>query len=399
MSCPIVIDDHQLNTADLAVHGLRFSPNRVMESASRDWTKVVSNTGYIIGHFVTHAPSFRYGDTIGLHLGQIDQLTFVSTERKELIGTFIDCRAGSATLGRRVVLRFATSLARKLIIPAGIAHTFENMGRVVTRNDLRLFCSPSNDQWRFEDDLLSMPLDIASDKVAPVEVNTLPLPRSAALLFYRLQSDLMIGGRQGIERRVDTSAARQGVEVGEEASAELSCRPLSVPSGAIGVRFEPNSMFPVAPDSWGLVPSTPSCVMDMWVVQGSGPTAGYTVHTQYDVLHTFLDRVGDEVCLEVIDLRRASHTFGTTAAFSFYCDERFHVRIPAGVAYRYRAVGSFSLRSESELFIRGDEIELPSLESDSQVIYLGGPLPSIHPPTCKAPPDALHGLAEFSGLT
>src|SRR5262245_58605566 len=120
MSSLIAIHDDERGTTDLAIRGLRFSPNRVVEDASRDRMKVVSNTGDIIGHFVTHAPSFKYGDTIGLHLGQIDQLTFVSTEKKMLRGTFIDCRAGSNTLGQRVVLKFATSLARKLIIPAGI---------------------------------------------------------------------------------------------------------------------------------------------------------------------------------------------------------------------------------------------------------------------------------------
>ena len=113
MSIELAIPDGDHDASDLVIRGLRFLPNRVVTNFWRNRAKVISNTGSVVGHFVTHGEFFQYDDTIGLHLGQIDRLTFVSSITKPLRGTFIDCRYDSATFGTRVALKFTTSPFRR----------------------------------------------------------------------------------------------------------------------------------------------------------------------------------------------------------------------------------------------------------------------------------------------
>jgi hypothetical protein len=70
----------------------------------------------------------------------------------------MDCRKGSPTLGREVIHEFEPSPLRMLVIPPGVAHAFEGLGRIFTINrplrrggDPELF-EPGNDviDWPLE---------------------------------------------------------------------------------------------------------------------------------------------------------------------------------------------------------------------------------------------------------
>ena len=93
MTINIDIPDDLYDSGNLGIAGLCFAQNELEHDERQRKTRIISDTGYTAGHLVAHASDFTYGDTIGLHLGQIDQLTFVALPPKLLKALFIDCRA------------------------------------------------------------------------------------------------------------------------------------------------------------------------------------------------------------------------------------------------------------------------------------------------------------------
>lgn len=322
-----ILQDTDIERSDLGISGLVFRPNGVVTDSAPGWTKIHSNTGYTIGHFVTHDALFTYGNQIGLHLGQIDQLTFVSETATTITGTFIDCRLGSETFGSRVELKFNTNINRKLIIPCGVAHSFANIGNVVTRNDLLLYSPSVEAIWKIEEDLVAMPLDIARDQVTPVEPYSLPLPRETAIMFYKLQTMLMRGGRS---REFGT----------HNISDPQNLKPKRHDSNAL--RCQQNSFFPVANRSWGILPSTQSCEMELLFVEASPESSPNTIQTDGTVFHTVLNNSNGLIEIDVID------THNRTETYEFLCDERVRLELPGGRTYRYRASRPLIIRQEFE---------------------------------------------------
>ena len=396
-TAPIRVSDDCVS-ARYAIDGLRFEPNVVLASddgAGTRQTKVISNTGDIVGHFVTHAEDFRYRD-YGIHVGQVDQLTFIASPAKTIKGIFIDCRKQSPTCGLALTLEFSTSSARKLVIPNGVAHTFEDIADVVTRNDMKLFSDPYNPSWSVENDNHTFLLDTPADQIPRLEVNRYPLPFSAAVMFFRMQQEIMRGGRTVDEKPVQANIGGSLHQL--VTSHENPSRPLEMPSSEgceiPGFAFAVNSFFASAPNSWCVLPSTPSCVMDMVLYEfQTDRREVHGMHTRHEVLHTFMDRTGDQVFLDLLDLRSDSATFRDTAELTITCDPRFHVRIPAGVAYRYRGYGNFTIRVEYALFMDENEPrrDLPPIGSDWLTIQ-GGDLilrDGVVTPKIPAPPEGL----------
>lgn len=382
---------------DFAIAGLRFEPNHVLHmdtGASTPELKVISNRGGVVGHFVTHAEDFAYRD-YGLHAGQIDRLTFVAPIGRRVVAELVDCREGSPTLGRKLRLAFSVLPNRQLVIPSGVAHTFENFAGVVTRNDLELYCDPTNPDWRIAVDNTTFPIDTAPEERPVIRTNHLPLPFPAAVMFYRMQQNLLRGGRDEIEHSVDTRIA--GAPQRLVATRGWINPPVRVdidrefPIDGFG--FGPNSYFAGARDSYGVLPTLPNCVMDLVTMELDGVERPYALHVRDEVLHTFLDRTGEPVAIELIDLRRDSETFGRHHRVLFACEPRAHVRIPAGVAYRYRGQGGFAVRIEYRLFLDENEprYDLPPVGADyiavremDRVARIG-----VVPPTVEAPAEVI----------
>jgi dTDP-4-dehydrorhamnose 3,5-epimerase-like enzyme len=404
MSCSTIQISDECNTAAFGIDGLRFEPNLVLHGDVSDGvreTKILSNTGGVVGHFVTHAPDFEYRD-YGVHVGQVDRLTFVSAAPQVITGVFIDCRKRSATLGHKVRLSFTASPSRKLVIPPGVAHTFENIQNVVTRNDLSVYCDAFNTAWNVEDDNLTLALDIAGEDVPALDTNVHPLPFAAAVMFYRMQQHLLRGGRNVTEHVIeaDIGGARRAVVASHEKHSAPVRMP-AVPGGSRvpGFGFEHNAYLATVANSFAVLPGTDSCVMDFVVLEAAPPTgeAPFALHTRHDVMHTFLDRTGEELVVDIVDLRRDSGARGERTSVTFECDPRAHVRIPAGVAYRYRGGGAFAARVEYALFLDENEPrpDLPPIDADRIMIRRGDLLwrDGVVTPKVPAPPEALWFLA------
>ncbi|GGY22530.1 hypothetical protein [Paludibacterium paludis] len=365
-----VLDDcHRVATV---IDGLGFASNYLLEHQSPEIhpeTKILSNPGSIVGHFVTHGAGFRYS-TFGVHVGQVDRLTFHSATPKRVTGYFIDCRQDSPSRGRRLSIEFGTNAWRKLIIPCGVAHTFENLEGVVTRNDLTLVADASNPSWNLLNDDVVFPWTAEGIKTAPeVTINTTEIPLSAATMFYGLQRQLLRGGRKQSSLEVQATIAGKETRliVSSDLDRSADVRLPLFEEGPIGCEFALNSFNSVADASWAVVPTTASCVAD-WVIvdMDTDEQVWFSYHTRQTVLHTFLDGEGSSVLLEVVDLRSTSRSFRRRTACRFTCDPRFHVRIPPGVAYRYIGQGRYGLRVEYEMFVDTNEprLDLPPIGAD-----------------------------------
>ncbi|BBG28002.1 dTDP-4-dehydrorhamnose 3,5-epimerase family protein [Sulfuracidifex tepidarius] len=64
----------------------------------------------------------------------------------KIIGEFVDCRANSPTLHKRIRIEFDADPDFSLKIPAGVAHLFMNLAGVVTRNEPVLRWDPEPDK-------------------------------------------------------------------------------------------------------------------------------------------------------------------------------------------------------------------------------------------------------------
>lgn len=130
----IEIDDFT-NDLETEINGLCFRSNTFFEQDSPSgYSKLASSVGPLVSDYVTHQANFHY-DSYGIHIGQDDRLTFFGGNGKAIIGYFIDCRRNSSTFGLRCVLKYRASPKRRLVIPRGVAHSFDNLAKVVTRDE------------------------------------------------------------------------------------------------------------------------------------------------------------------------------------------------------------------------------------------------------------------------
>ncbi|WP_266171130.1 hypothetical protein [Dyella subtropica] len=156
-----------------AIDGLRWEANASAMLGAADL--VGASPGPQVAEIVTHEAGFT-NHHYGIHIGQIDRLTFFGQAGQRIHGSFIDCRIGSPTLHRKVSLVFEPSPLRKLVIDRGIAHTFSHIEHVVTRDEPLWLLTEHNPAYSFGNDLLNFPLDVSGEAIPIVPVNHLPIP-------------------------------------------------------------------------------------------------------------------------------------------------------------------------------------------------------------------------------
>ncbi|PHM39183.1 hypothetical protein Xmau_03090 [Xenorhabdus mauleonii] len=388
-----------------SIDGLCFVSNYLLESQapeSHPEIKILSNTGSIIGHFVTHGIGFKYS-TFEVHVGRLDRLTFHSSTSKNITGYFIDCRRNSPSRGRRLSMEFTTSTWRKLIIPCGVAHTFENIEGVVTRNDLTLFADASNPTWNLLNDVQFFPCTTEGISNAPeFDVNTMEIPLTASTMFYGVQRQLLKGGQPRLSSEIQATIAGKDIRLVLSSSQDSSATAQlpSIENGPIGCYFSLNSFSSIAEASWMIIPTTESCVAD-WVIidMEAEESVWFSYHTRQTVFHTFLDREGSAIILEVADLRVGSSTFGRRAVCRFTSNPRFHIRIPSGVAYRYTAAGLHAVRVEYDMFIDSNEprFDLPPMGADRVNLpaEMLDTADGVNPPNLPLPASVLQMMARY----
>lgn len=390
------------NDIDFAIAGLYFQPNdvQILDEAS-NWfsTKIFSSPGPLISDFVTHGPDFEYS-TYGIHVGQDDRLTFLGQRDKEIHGYFIDCRAGSSTLHKKVACSFAPSPSRKLVIPRGVAHTFDGLAGIVTRDEPVWYSHENNPHWNVNNDLISILR--SSTEFPVVSVNPHKLPDNLHVYLSRLSQSvldepkpystrfkLLIGGKEQYVMFQESTWE-------DEASSTLPLLNRVQESGVKAVR----SKYAITGKaSWTLVPSTGSGVADILKLNAQEigvPEAPLFLHHRTRKRYTFMTCEGKPLSLAVVDLRPGSESFGERKEIQTVCDPRVTYLIEPGVAYSFAVGEDTFVRSENEVFVSANEPreDLLPFGRDMAVIQPSGSLPEQPPlPDLRCPDSVVRTMA------
>ncbi|MGF6603331.1 hypothetical protein P3T23_008085 [Paraburkholderia sp. GAS448] len=251
---------------ELEIPGLRFQPNLANQIPSHDsWfsLKVLSSPGPLVSDFVTHGPEFEYS-TYGIHVGQDDRLTFFGSPRRQIVGHFVDCRDGSATLHDAVSCSFEPSPHRRLIIPRGVAHTFDNLAGIVTRDEPVWYSAEQNPHWNVNNDLISILRNKSDFPVVQTnphrlsdELHVYMTRLSQAVLDkpkpYSTRFNLLIDGREQYVMFQENAWESEG----------RALQPLLDAVNGPGIEAHPARYAITGKASWTLVPNTGSGVADV----------------------------------------------------------------------------------------------------------------------------------------
>ena len=370
------IRDDELDR-EFEILGLCFEPNQVTHSPyCEGWftEKVVSSPGPLISDFVTHGPDFEYS-TSGIHVGQTDRLTFFGSPTRIITGHFVDCREGSATLHKQLSINFSASSRRRLIIPRGVAHTFDGLAGIVTRDEPVWFASEKNPHWNVTNDLVSILRTETSFPV--VAVNELPLSEAIHLYMARLQQTVLQDPKSYMTRfELEIAGKRQYVMFQDQTwnkegrSVEALIR--SFDNAGVSVCRSKYAITGKA--SWTIVPNTSSAVCDVVRLPARSASGrdNHFLHTRTKKWYTILTSEGRPFSLSTVDLRRNSASYGQRQVCKSVADPRVSFCIEPGVAYRFELAEDTYFRTESEIL-------LSEAEPDATLKPIGADLVIIQP--------------------
>jgi dTDP-4-dehydrorhamnose 3,5-epimerase-like enzyme len=356
---------------EFAIQGLRFEKN-VLETLPKQpgWfsEKLASSPGPLVSDFVTHEAGFEYS-TYGIHVGQDDRLTFMGEPGRNIVGWFVDCRESSPTLHHALSVRFAPSQHRRLVIPRGVAHTFDGLEHVVTRDEPIWYAHESNPDWNIDNDLVSVSRRTAPADFPSVTPNPHLLPDDAHVLLSRLSQSLLETPRPYLSRyrlKVGGKSTYVMFEPTDWADdAEEVARALAVRT-APGVSLAKGRYALTGPKSWTIVPNTEACVCDVLRLPASTSSEALHMHARATRLYTFLGPQGLQIDCLFVDCRRDSPTFGQRTSVSIAADPRTVLRVERGVAYSFVAKAELLVRCEQELYVDACEprADIPMFGSD-----------------------------------
>ncbi|GGY22515.1 dTDP-4-dehydrorhamnose 3,5-epimerase family protein [Paludibacterium paludis] len=355
-----------------SIDGLQFEPNVVQDiDGPCGWftKKLISSEGPLISDFVTHEATFRYS-TFGIHIGQDDRLTFMGENGQRIHGYFVDCREGSPTLHKLVALDFSPGFHRHLVIPRGVAHTFDNLEHIVTRDEPVWYSDENNPAWNVDNDLISVIRDTEPSAFPVVRANKHRLPDEAHRFLSRLSQTLLESPKSYLARfPVKIGGAEQFVMFEPKSWAndesELEAL-LNVPIIA-GVEVRRNRYALTGPKSWTLVPNTAACVADILLLPATvGESALQHCHARTRKWYTFLNHQGVTIEFDFVDRRGDSSTFGTRSRLCTTCDPRISIAIDHGIAYSVRCPKDVLVRCEHEVFVDQNEprTDIPMFNQD-----------------------------------
>jgi dTDP-4-dehydrorhamnose 3,5-epimerase len=330
---------YSINNQQFPIVGVKFEPAnwwRLDRQAGCGAAGVIRpSDGSGVTDYVTHQADFSYSP-FGVHVGQDDRLTFLGASQW-ITAHLIDCRTSSPTVGRELVLEFRASPRRVLIIPAGVAHTFDGLSGVVTRAE-PVWYVDGNPDWEPDDDLISFPRTACATPL--VRTNRHLLPEAAHLLVSRMSQAAVAKSHAAYRARyrVHLSGTTRYLNV---APGWSTAEPLGDWAG-LPVRAQLSNLAVGGSGGCRILPSTDSCTSDVIEVRGVGiDSSGFASHQLYERLLTWLGGSGESWISFGDGVNRVR-----TRRFD---DPRLTVRIPPGVQYRIGCQGTNWYRSEMRL--------------------------------------------------
>lgn len=362
------------NTKVFPISDLEFAPTQLKKIVGQGFfsAKLSSSSGPLISDYVTHESSFEY-TTFGIHVGQNDRLTFMGQASQVITGYFIDCRLGSKTVGRKVKIIYNPSMGRVLTIPRGVAHTFEGLEHIVTRDEPVWYSDVENPAWEVGNDLVSFSRMELDENIPRVPPNRFLLPDAAHVLMSMINQEFLktvkayfnrflvkIGG----EKKYVSLEPRNWIDQQVDPEQELG---LSV----AGLTYEKNRYLLTGKNSYTLVPTTGSCVSDVLLAI---PNSDKLFHFHHRTARkfTFLNYEGASVILKIVDLRK-SHQERQVQETKIKADPRMTLNIPNGVAYRLEVEADTLVRVENKIMVhlgdKADSHSLPPFGADLTVMH------------------------------
>jgi hypothetical protein len=376
---------------DEFISGLGFENNFLLPidiSGGAFASKLISSPGPMVSDFVTHEANFAYG-TYGIHVGQDDRLTFMGPQNVMIEGSFVDCRAGSSTLKNCVNISFAPSMARRLVIPRGVAHTFDGLQHVVTRDEPIWHSDFNNPDWNIDNDLISVNRDTAIHDFPIVRANRYRLPDELHVFQSRLSQSLLETPTAYLARyRVTDGNSTKYIMYdagwGDKEQEELSLL-LDQPKIS-GIEFRPSRYALTGPRSWTIVPSTDSCVADVLMLRAFERNSDRMniLHLRTRMFYTFLNQEGLRMDIAVRDCRPSNNSCTEGVVVNIKIDPRLTVVIEPGIAYSFQCNEAVLVRAEQQVLVDISEprSDLPIFGQDCIVLtetdnYVTPELPSI----------------------
>ncbi len=291
---------------------------------------------------VTHDPNFNY-DQYGIHVGQVDRLTFLGPPTQTINGYFVDCRKGSPTLHQTVELTYWPSPDRKLVIGRGIAHTFDGLQNIVTVDEPIHFVAEGNPDYNLYNDVVNFPRTFTPDLWPLVRTNDLPIPVecyrfitdkqhklfSAGGVTYPVRFQVELGG----ERRYVVAIPKHGTMTASDANGlGMSQAPTHIDGVEWGANYFASSGISSADTSFYVI-RNPHCEMKELLHFGSEIDGSSIGPHEYPVMLTVLGDPQTAVRVDLVDRRVSSPTETEQATIMLSPDPTRHLFIQGGIQY------------------------------------------------------------------
>lgn len=211
--------------------------------------------------FHGHGQPFSY-EFYGIHRGTEDRLTFIGPRSQRIVAHFLDCRLNSPSWGRRHVAELSADAGVVLVIPPGVAHTFDGLEDIYTINSFVNYLPEPNDwvdgkvEWNIAADTINLPRDAA--EIPRVRCNSL----AASEVFYEMTARNIAASLDGV---VYEYPLVQRVDFDDQTSKILKIRRKEAVATSIP-KLEPIEGIPGL--AWR---------RRLFVIGGDGDASGYTI--------------------------------------------------------------------------------------------------------------------------
>ncbi|WP_162159614.1 dTDP-4-dehydrorhamnose 3,5-epimerase family protein [Cystobacter fuscus] len=350
------------STEALPIKGLHWQPRWRMNNGQDDSFVVpfpTNNPANIVFH---GHKNFDYGH-FGIHLGQEDRLTFMGPENKLVRADFVDCRAGSETLHRRLSITFQPGTHRTLIIPPGVAHTFFGLEDVYTINEYGLFLPDPrawvNQQtsWTIGNDIMNFGLETPDDKLPVVTPNTFPASEKFYTEVLRRQQAAIpaLDTEFPMTRDLDTEGKKVRVVLRKRVEKKASPFPeWEEIQGIEGVGWQ-RHLTVLTGDESGIVPlAGPAALYVVDHGEKNFTHDSFGIHLGQEDRLTFVGPKDQLVTLHLLDCRSGSKTLHKAVDITFLPDPRRFLLIPPGVAHAFRRLENVFTINRPRNFLKAD---------------------------------------------
>ena len=312
-------------------------------------------------NLVVHGENhFEYGH-YGIHLGQMDRLTFFSHDHKIITLKLVDFREESESYGLEETKTVIADGKHELVIPPGVAHTFSDLAGIATINNYEIFLPDAEawingeTDWDLGNDIVNVPLKYSNSPKPRFKSNQKRASNQLYdLIAMRQSSDDSKTEQFGhaLTEDVNLNGETFRLKIREPKQQQTPDFPFI--SGIRGVEWRKNKLVETGPES-GIIPfpkQRPFYVVDHG--RSIYEHDAFGVHLGQEDNLTFFGPKNSKVKITLKDCRESSVSSQTEETFQFKPEPGMTLTIPQGVAHAFVfEVGIFTI-NQPKVFLRED---------------------------------------------